>query len=101
MIGSAIEAQAEAYDLAEAYGLDRGACHEFFSQSIFDCLIYRGYGHRVAHHDHAPYENAHFSLELGHKDMLLAKDAAAEKSTASTAGECLSFPMVVDCRQHP
>jgi len=76
MIASAIEAQAEAYDIAQSYGLDRGACHEFFSTSIFDCLIYRGYGHRVAFHDHEPYENAHFSLELGHKDVQLARAAA-------------------------
>ena len=44
--------------------------------AIFDCLIYRGYGQRVSEHDHHPYENAHFALELGHKDMQLVQKAA-------------------------
>ena len=43
---------------------------------IFDCLIYRGYGQRVSEHDHFAYENAHFALDLGRKDMLLVKQAA-------------------------
>ena len=48
------------------------------SETIFNCLIYKGYGNRVSKHDHKPYENAHFSLDLGHKDMILTKNAAKD-----------------------
>ena len=43
----------------------------FLNSSIFDCLIYKGYGHRVAARDHEPYRDAHFALELGLKDYEL------------------------------
>ncbi|CAD7928232.1 unnamed protein product [Amoebophrya sp. A25] len=66
----------EAYNLGESYDLRREQLHNLFSSTIFDCLIYKGYGHRVSAHDHFPYPDAHFALELGHKDMLLAKQAA-------------------------
>ena len=78
LICSAIESMSEAFNLAESYDIDRTEIHKMLSESIFDCLIYKGYGNRVSKHDHKPYENAHFSLDLGHKDMILTKNASKD-----------------------
>ncbi len=78
LICSAIESMSEAFNLAESYDIDRNEVHKMLSDSIFNCLIYKGYGHRVSNHDHKPYENAHFALDLGHKDMTLTKEASKE-----------------------
>lgn len=78
LICSAIESMSEAFNLVESYDIDRTEVHKMLSESIFDCLIYKGYGHRVSNHDHKPYENAHFALDLGHKDMILTKNASKE-----------------------
>ena len=47
------------------------------SSTIFDCLIYKGYGHRVASRDHFPHPDAPFALDLGSKDVQLVHKAAA------------------------
>ena len=52
LIASAIEAMAESLALAEANGVDRVAMMEMLNSTIFDCLIYRGYGDRVAQRSH-------------------------------------------------
>ena len=78
LICSAIESMSEAFNLAESYDIDRVELHKMLSETIFNCLIYKGYGNRVSKHDHKPYENAHFSLDLGHKDMILTKNAAKD-----------------------
>merc|ERR1712196_314988 len=56
-------------------GVDRQAVMHMLSGSIFDCLIYKGYGQRVSERDHRP---GGFSLELGYKDCTLVKEAAKE-----------------------
>ena len=71
LIASAIEAMAESLALAEANGVDRVAMMEMLNSTIFDCLIYKGYGQRVSERDHLPYPDAHFALELGLKDVSL------------------------------
>lgn len=42
--------------LAEKHGVDRKEVMKLFSSSIFDCLIYKGYGQRVSERDHRPGE---------------------------------------------
>jgi hypothetical protein len=42
------------------------------SSSIFDCRIFKEYGRLIATKDHYPHPNAHFALELAHKDNNLA-----------------------------
>jgi len=79
LIASAIEALAEAAALAESHGVDRERFVGLMSSTIFDCLIYRGYGHRVAARDHFPYPDAHFALDLGSKDVALVQQAAQER----------------------
>merc|ERR1712232_442402 len=78
LIASAIEAMDESSALAESYGVDREQFISLMSSTIFDCLIYKGYGHRVATRDHHPHVDAHFALDLGSKDVALVHAAAAE-----------------------
>merc|ERR1712217_47456 len=78
LIASAIEAMAESSALAESYGVDREQFITLMSSTIFDCLIYKGYGHRVSTRDHHPYPDAHFALDLGSKDVALVHAAAAD-----------------------
>ena len=77
LIASAIESMGEAFALSEAQGVDREAVRSLLTETIFDCLIYKGYGQRVARRDHAAYPNAHFALDLGRKDIELVRQTAA------------------------
>jgi 3-hydroxyisobutyrate dehydrogenase-like beta-hydroxyacid dehydrogenase len=76
LIAAAIESLAEALAMAEANGVDREATYNLLTETIFNCLIYKGYGQRVAMRDHAPYPDAHFALDLGRKDIALVRDTA-------------------------
>lgn len=78
LIAAAIQSMAEATALAESHGVDREEFIKVMSSTIFDCLIYRGYGHRVAARDHFPYPDAHFALDLGSKDVSLVHQAAVD-----------------------
>eukprot|EP00605_Chrysophyceae_sp_TOSAG23-4_P001374 GSChrysophyteH1.ASY1.ANO1.1494.1 assembled CDS len=75
LIASTIEGISEAMALSEKHGVDRKAVMQMLSGSIFDCLIYKGYGQRVSERDHRP---GGFSLELGLKDCTLVNAAARE-----------------------
>lgn len=55
--------------------LDRSQVMDLLSSTIFNCVIYKGYGQRVANRDHRP---GGFSLELGLKDVTLVSDAARQ-----------------------
>jgi 3-hydroxyisobutyrate dehydrogenase-like beta-hydroxyacid dehydrogenase len=79
MIACAIESCAEALSLAEKNGVDRVKMMEMLSSTIFDCLIYKGYGMRTAHRQHIPGQELvgpGFQLDLGLKDVTLAQDVA-------------------------
>jgi len=83
MIASAIESSAEALTLAEKNGLDRSAVMEMLSSTIFDCLIYKGYGMRVAKRQHTPGEELvgpGFQLDLGGKDIDLVLGCGKESN---------------------
>ena len=73
LICNAIQSISEALLTAEENDLDRSTVIRFLSSSIFDCLIYKGYGDRVAAYDHEPHTVAHFPLSLGEKDINLFK----------------------------
>lgn len=75
LIASTIEAVSESMALAEKHGVDRISVMELLSSSIFDCLIYKGYGERVSSRDHRP---GGFSLELGLKDVKLVHETAQQ-----------------------
>jgi 3-hydroxyisobutyrate dehydrogenase-like beta-hydroxyacid dehydrogenase len=79
MIASAIESCAEAASLAEKSGVDRVKMMEMLTSTIFDCLIYKGYGMRTAKREHMPGQplvGPGFQLSLGLKDVTLAQDVA-------------------------
>jgi 3-hydroxyisobutyrate dehydrogenase-like beta-hydroxyacid dehydrogenase len=59
-------------------GVDGKEVIKLLSGTIFDCLIYKGYGQRVSERDHRP---GGFSLELGLKDVSLVNQAARDCNT--------------------
>jgi 3-hydroxyisobutyrate dehydrogenase-like beta-hydroxyacid dehydrogenase len=75
LLGAAIEAMAEAFTLAQKHGVPRRQTYEFFSQTLFDCFVYRGYGELIASEHYQPV-GARPSLIR--KDYGLVLDAAAE-----------------------
>jgi 3-hydroxyisobutyrate dehydrogenase-like beta-hydroxyacid dehydrogenase len=75
LIGSAVEAMAEAFTLAQKHGVPRQAVHELFSQTLFDCFVYRGYGQLVAEEKYQPVGA---KPSLIRKDYRLLLDAAAD-----------------------
>jgi 3-hydroxyisobutyrate dehydrogenase-like beta-hydroxyacid dehydrogenase len=75
LLGAAIEAMAEAFTLAQKEGVPRRQTYEFFSQSLFDCFVYRGYGELIAS-EH--YEPVGAPPALMRKDYGLILEAAAE-----------------------
>src|SRR5438552_10506442 len=48
LLGAAVEAMAEAFTLAQKHGVPRRQTYEFFTQTLFDCFVYRGYGELIA-----------------------------------------------------
>lgn len=74
MIASAIEALAEAMALCEKNGIDRQTFYDFFTSANFACPVYQNYGRVLATRAYSP---AGFALELGLKDIRLARESAA------------------------
>eukprot|EP00397_Hematodinium_sp_SG-2012_P026833 GEMP01028153.1.p1 GENE.GEMP01028153.1~~GEMP01028153.1.p1 ORF type:complete len:167 (+),score=38.56 GEMP01028153.1:614-1114(+) len=80
----------EAMALAENNGLCRERLMTMLNTSIFDCLIYRGYGSRIANRTHMQDgDHPGFSLELGRKDVHLIAQTAALSSTPMPFGSLL------------
>src|SRR5260370_27064755 len=75
LLGAAIEAMAEAFTLAQKHGVPRRQTYEFFTQTLFDCFVYRGYGELIASEQYQPV-GARPSLIR--KDYGLILDAANE-----------------------
>ena len=75
LLGSAIEAMAEAFTLAQKHGVPRRETYEFFTQTLFDCFVYRGYGELVASEHYQPVGA---KPSLIRKDYGLILEAAAE-----------------------
>jgi 3-hydroxyisobutyrate dehydrogenase-like beta-hydroxyacid dehydrogenase len=65
LFGAAIEAMAEAFTLAQKHGIERQKAYEFFTQTLFDCAAYRGYGELVASEHYLP---------VGARPSLIRKD---------------------------
>jgi 3-hydroxyisobutyrate dehydrogenase-like beta-hydroxyacid dehydrogenase len=75
LLGAAIEAMAEAFTLAQKEGVPRRQSYEFFTQTLFDCFVYRGYGQLIASEHYQPVGAP---PALIRKDYGLILDAAAE-----------------------
>jgi len=78
MIMAAMEAMAEAFNLAEKNGMDRETVAEVYSSTLFNCTVYNGYGSMIAK---KKFEPAGFQLALGLKDCNLVLDEANNTKT--------------------
>jgi 3-hydroxyisobutyrate dehydrogenase-like beta-hydroxyacid dehydrogenase len=76
LLGAAIEAMAEAFTLAQKHGVPRQQTYEFFTQTLFDCFVYRGYGELIASEHYQPVGA---KPSLIRKDFGLVLEAAAEQ----------------------
>jgi len=65
LLGAAIESMAEAFTLAQKHGVPRRQTYEFFTKTLFDCFVYRGYGEMIASEHYQP---------VGAKPSLIRKD---------------------------
>jgi 3-hydroxyisobutyrate dehydrogenase-like beta-hydroxyacid dehydrogenase len=75
LLGAAIEAMAEAFTLAQKHGVPRQQTCDFFTQTLFDCFVYRAYGQLIASEHYQP---AGARPSLIRKDYGLILEAAAE-----------------------
>jgi 3-hydroxyisobutyrate dehydrogenase-like beta-hydroxyacid dehydrogenase len=75
LVSAAIEALGEACAVAEKQGIDRGKLTSLLTQTVFDCPAYRLYGALVAKQHGIP---PGFTVQLGHKDLRLVREVAAE-----------------------
>ncbi|MCM3727840.1 NAD(P)-dependent oxidoreductase [Neobacillus cucumis] len=78
MIMAAMEAMAEAFNLAEKNGMDRETVAEVYSSTLFNCTVYNGYGSMIAK---KMFEPAGFQLALGLKDCNLVLNEANSTET--------------------
>ncbi len=96
MILSAIEAMAEAMALCEKNGIDRTAVYDFFTNANFACPVYQSYGRNIAGRI---YEPAGFVLELGMKDIRLARETAASSGVPMPVADFLFLRLQDAVRQ--
>jgi 3-hydroxyisobutyrate dehydrogenase-like beta-hydroxyacid dehydrogenase len=75
LLGAAVESMAEAFTLAQKHGVPRQQTYEFFTQTLFDCFVYRAYGELVATEHYQPVGAR---PALIRKDYGLILEAAAE-----------------------
>ena len=54
MFGAAIEAMGEAFTLAQKNGIPRAAVYEFFSETLFNCPVYKNYGKLISEEHYQP-----------------------------------------------
>ncbi|MBU8918290.1 NAD(P)-dependent oxidoreductase [Bacillus sp. FJAT-29953] len=78
MIMAAMEAMAEAFNLAEKNGIDRQLAAEIYASTLFNCTVYQGYGQMIAKKQ---FEPAGFQLALGLKDCNLVLEEANSTQT--------------------
>ena len=90
-IVAAIECMAESFTFAEKNGIRREQMADLLSETVFGCVVYKGYGQQIARHN---YEPAGFRLKLGWKDLRLALQAAQESATPIPIGSFLRDRML-------
>ena len=54
MFGAAIEAMGEAFTLAQKNGISRTAVYDFFSETLFNCSVYKNYGKLISEEHYHP-----------------------------------------------
>ena len=78
MILASMEMMAEAYTLAEKFGVDRTKVAEFFGNTIFNAPIFKNYGKAIAE---KKYEPVGFTSQLGYKDASLVFKLSQQSQT--------------------
>ncbi|MEU1970691.1 NAD(P)-dependent oxidoreductase [Microbacterium sp. NPDC019599] len=71
----AIQALGESIAMTERHGIDAGDFHELLVSTLFDGVVYRGYGREIVDEAYVP---PGFLMALGFKDLRLAEAVAAE-----------------------
>jgi 3-hydroxyisobutyrate dehydrogenase-like beta-hydroxyacid dehydrogenase len=82
----AIEALGESIAMTERQGVDPGQFHELLTSTIFDGVVYRGYGAQIVNQT---YDPPGFAMPLGLKDLRLAETVAAETGVTLPTGAAL------------
>jgi 3-hydroxyisobutyrate dehydrogenase-like beta-hydroxyacid dehydrogenase len=75
----AIQAMGESIAMTERQGVEPALFHELLVSTLFDGVVYRGYGKEIV--DEA-YDPPGFVMSLGFKDLRLAEDLARETAVA-------------------
>lgn len=78
MIQASMEIMAEAYTLAEKYGIDRTQVADFFGSTLFNSPIFKNYGKMIAEKD---YSQVGFTAQLGYKDARLVFNLSQQSQT--------------------
>lgn len=78
MILASMEMMAEAYTLAEKFGVDRTRVAEFFGNTLFNAPIFKNYGKTIAE---KKYEPVGFTSQLGYKDASLVFKLSQQSQT--------------------
>lgn len=82
----AIQALAESIALTEAAGVDAPRFVDILSNTLFGGVVYSGYGDLIARKDYLPQA---FSLELGLKDLNLARGEATNYGVTLPSADLL------------
>jgi 3-hydroxyisobutyrate dehydrogenase-like beta-hydroxyacid dehydrogenase len=72
----AIQALGESIAMTERQGIDPALFHELLTSTLFDGVVYRGYGAEIVA---GAYDPPGFVMALGFKDLRLAEEVAAER----------------------
>lgn len=75
----AIQALGESIAMTERQGVEPALFHELLTSTLFDGIVYRGYGAEIVDQAYAP---PGFVMSLGFKDLRLAEEVAAETGTS-------------------
>lgn len=75
----AIQALGESIAMTERLGVDPALFHELLTSTLFDGVVYRGYGAEIVTQ---AYDPPGFVMGLGFKDLRLAEEVAAETRAA-------------------
>ncbi|NWG13250.1 MAG: NAD(P)-dependent oxidoreductase [Acidobacteria bacterium] len=91
LLGSAVEAMAEAFALAEKNGLKASQVIEMLSRTLFACPVYQTYGRLLVERK---YEPAGFRLALALKDIRLVVATADASATPMPLASLLHGRMI-------
>lgn len=86
LLGAAIQAMAEAFTLAQKSGLDRQQVYEFFTSTLFNAPVYKGYGKLVAERHYQP---------VGATPAILRKDLRLLLDEARTQASPMPFANII------